>query len=153
MGDKKVAALDAVDLAALLPLVMRGVVALESISAALTKLSGYVETNGVPGSLFERAQRALGTAKTVRAVVRIYRATHLAVGPGERAALLAACAGMAAGLSNPSRASREAWGRFVVEGCNERDAAIEDATVARLAEAARNAAPSEVEPPAAAVPS
>lgn len=113
-----------------LALLTRGVVALEGINAAMSGLRSYVEANGIPGSLFERGQRALGKAKTIVSVVRLYKRVSSGLGPGERETFFRLCVGIVEGLTDPTRgAKRREWSEWVLSHGAESSAREEDGRV------------------------
>jgi len=116
------------DGAAVLALLERFVAAAESIAKDTATVRAYIETNGVPGSLYERLQRALPRARTVRGVLGLWLKVRDGLGPGERGAALELCVIQVAGLVSSSRQgdARQKWARWVLTAQNTEAAAVEE---------------------------
>lgn len=113
---------------AVLALLERLVVAVEGMAKDSATVRAYIETNGVPGSLYERLQRALPRARTVRGVLGLWLKVREGLGPGERGAALDLCVLHVAGLVSASRQgdARQKWARWVLTAERTEAAAVEE---------------------------
>lgn len=108
-------------------LLLRGVEALEVIARELGTIRVRLDESGVPGSPFERANRALGRVKTVVGAVRLWARVRDLLGPSEGEAFLGALVKVASGLTRLPQSSNAAeWTRDVIVSGNERAARAAD---------------------------
>jgi hypothetical protein len=106
----------------------RGVVAVERIAVAVEAFQRQCAESGVPGSDFERAQRAIGRVNDVRSGVRLWRRVRYLLGPTERPVIFETLTKVCAGLAHlPAGTNAMDWARNTLSTVNERGAAENDA--------------------------
>lgn len=93
---------------------VRNVEALERIAKALERIADQFENAGVPGTPFERFNRAVGSVKTLKGAVNLWLRASRLLGPSEEPIARERLAKVAAGVSNvPRDVEPVAW--FMVE--------------------------------------